>query len=94
MPRQQPKSPEFSEIREAIRRQISAFIERNGDDKADTEEIEPIARFLECLPLATSEFDLARARLRNAYRYIRSNEIGAASYELRLLRGQLSEWNA
>ena len=77
MPRQQPKSRDFHEIRDAIRRRISALVERNGDGKADAEDLEPIAQFLECLPLATSEFELSKARLRNACRYLRSNEIGA-----------------
>ena len=40
---------------------------------------------LEALPLNTDEFGLAANRLRNASRYLRSQELGAAGYELRLL---------
>lgn len=42
---------------------------------------------LESLPLATVEYDLARRRLENAQRYVRSGEKGAARFELRLVLG-------
>jgi hypothetical protein len=47
------------------------------------------ARFLQTLPLTTSEFDLARLRLENALRYCRRREFGAAAFELRALRSRV-----
>jgi hypothetical protein len=44
---------------------------------------------LEALPLNTDEFSRAVNRLKNANRYLRSCEFGAACYELRLLAGSL-----
>lgn len=48
---------------------------------------------LDCLPLATDEYDLTVARINNAQRYLESSEQGAAKYEIRQLirslRGRL-----
>ncbi len=40
---------------------------------------------LECLPLATDDYDLTVARINNALRYLESSEQGAARYEIRQL---------
>lgn len=45
---------------------------------------------LASLALATDEYDLAFARLLNAKRYASRDEFGAATFELRQLRGMLS----
>lgn len=45
---------------------------------------------LASLPLMTTEFGLASARLKNALAYARQHEHGAAVIELRQLRRQLS----
>jgi hypothetical protein len=45
------------------------------------------ARLLQTLPLTTAKFDLANRHLLNANRYSRDGEFGAASFELRMLRG-------
>jgi hypothetical protein len=44
---------------------------------------------LDSLPLATGEYGTASNRLRNAHRYLVSQERGAARYELKLLSGSL-----
>jgi hypothetical protein len=46
-------------------------------------------RFLESIPLATYEFNLAKVRLKNAFDYCQRGEFGAAAFELRALRGNL-----
>jgi len=46
---------------------------------------------MESLPLASGEYAVASNRLRNARRYLQSDERGAAAYELRLLMGDLKE---
>ena len=62
---------------------------------ATAQEVARIAEFIEAetlmstLPIATGEFVAARNRLRNALQYYEGGEPGAASYELRLLAGQL-----
>lgn len=52
-----------------------------------------VQRLLEALPLNTEEFALAGNRLRNAGRYLRSRERGAACYELKLLARSLRRSN-
>ena len=49
-----------------------------------------VQMMLAALPLNTDEFGLATNRLRNANRYLRSQELGAARYELRLLARSLT----
>jgi hypothetical protein len=56
----------------------------SGKDLA-TMEFDNLRTLIESLPLASSDFSLAGNYLRKAQRYLRSNEIGAALYELRLL---------
>lgn len=60
--------------------------------RRDTEivaELQEVCELLESLPLATDEYQTARNRLRNAHRYLVSQERGAARYELKLLAGSL-----
>jgi hypothetical protein len=44
-----------------------------------------VRELLDALPLAPSDVSLAVSRLANGQRYLRSSELGAACYELRLL---------
>jgi len=54
------------------------------------EFIDRVEELLEGLPLATSDYDLARSRIRNARRYLVAGEPGAAGYEIHLLIGLVS----
>jgi hypothetical protein len=47
------------------------------------------AKLFETIPLTTSEFDSARRHLQNACAYSRAREFGAATFELRIVRGIL-----
>ena len=58
----------------------------NDDNVVETAELQ---RIIESLPLSTDEFGLAMNRLRNASRYLRSHERGAARYELKMLARSL-----
>ena len=49
-----------------------------------------VEMILVALPLNTAEFSLAGNRLRNAARYLKSGECGAACYELKLLARNLA----
>ena len=77
-------------------RQIGALLERinckpNPGLQRPFEEdtITVLGRILESLPLSTAEYGVAANRLENAGRYMRSEENGAASYELRMLARSL-----
>jgi hypothetical protein len=52
-------------------------------------ELQDACDLLESLPLAADEYHTANNRLRNAHRYLISQERGAARYELQLLAGSL-----
>lgn len=52
-------------------------------------ELQEVCDLLESLPLSTDEYQTAKNRLRNAHRYLVSQERGAARYELNLLAGSL-----
>jgi len=58
----------------------------NDDNVGETADLQ---RVMEALPLSTDEFGLATNRLRNASRYLRSHERGAARYELKMLARSL-----
>src|SRR5262245_3388302 len=46
-----------------------------------------VQALLEALPLSSGDFSRVSNNLKNAERYLQSNECGAAAYELRLLTG-------
>ena len=50
------------------------------------DELDQARRLLESLPFSTEEYGLACNRLRNAGRFVKSGEYGAASWELKTLR--------
>ena len=52
-------------------------------------ELQEVCDLLESPPLASDEYQTAKNRLRNAQRYLVSQERGAARYELNLVAGSL-----
>jgi len=55
--------------------------------KRETQAVDYLSRAhdaLECLPLATDEFGLAKQRLRNCEKYFCDGELGASQYEIGL----------
>jgi hypothetical protein len=74
-----------------VRDQVKSLVDGIGRRCVSSAELVLIAELLETLPLATEYFGLAKRRLLNARHYLDSAEFGAASYELRLLHGMLSE---
>ena len=46
-----------------------------------------VQTLLEALPLSSGDFSRVTNNLKNAERYLQSNEFGAAAYELRMLTG-------
>ena len=53
------------------------------------EGLRDVGKLLAALPLQTTEFTAATSHLLNAVDYCQRNEFGAATFELRRLRGQL-----
>ncbi|MCO6459136.1 MAG: hypothetical protein J5I93_27825 [Pirellulaceae bacterium] len=79
-----------------LARQISQglrrLIDSPGSRTVSRQQLADSRLLLEALPMATNEFAVARRRLQNADRYLRSDEWGAARYELRLLYGMLRQY--
>lgn len=73
----------FRQLEQMVR---SECAERRFEQLADVESL------LHCLPLDSSEFALAQNRVRNARRYFRAREVGAARFELRFLLNSLRCW--
>lgn len=78
---------------ETIRQELLQTIEhllcglRRDFDVLD--DLQEVRGLLDSLPLASDEYGTASNRLRNAHRYLVSQERGAARYELILLAGSL-----
>jgi hypothetical protein len=65
---------------------LGALVEqvRRGNVNGELGEVQAL---LEALPLSSGDFARAANNLKNAERYLQSNEYGAAAYELRMLTG-------
>ncbi len=75
-----------------VRELIDAILRATENAKrglAFTQEAAEASFLLETLPLTTEEFGLANNRLQNANRYSTSGELGAARWELVMLRKAL-----
>lgn len=81
-------------IRRAAWETVQSVLLAFGEGQDVGHQIVQALQLLESLPLSTSEFGLAVSRLRNAHRYLASDERGAAHYELRLLAGSLRDCSA
>ena len=75
---------EFCQVADRVEKSI-----RKGSSEFG--ELLHLADLLESLPLSTEEFNVAQNRVRNASRYLRSGERGAAQYELRMLFGSIRQ---
>jgi len=70
---------------------LHARLKRNTNPTGSYEDaFAEVQLILGALPLNTDEFALAGNRLRNAVRYLKSGERGAACYELKLLTRKLA----
>jgi hypothetical protein len=82
-------APSIDELRKTAGRVLRSLRFRSSDDERAGTEFDNLRTLIESLPAATSNFGLAMNRLRSVQRYLSSDEIGAARYELRLLLGGL-----
>jgi hypothetical protein len=75
----------IDEIRRLAALRLRSLMQRLSDTTCAAVEFENLREIIESLSLSTAEFSLAMNRLRNARRYLSSDELGAARCELRLL---------
>ena len=68
---------------------LSRLVRRVTGEGGASAEVNQLQTLLETLPLGSDEFGIACNRLRNAQRYLQSNEAGAARWELNALASQL-----
>lgn len=66
---------------------VGLLIVRTELGETWTEGFAEASRFLEAVPLPTSDFRSAKSHLQNALDYCRKAEFGAATFELRVVRG-------
>lgn len=89
-----PKRPRaqespLSEVRENACRRLRGLLGKLADKEPLGEEFSDLDALLLSLSLPSEAIAAARRRLAAAQRFLRSNEVGAARYELRLLLGEL-----
>ena len=83
----QGATPEM--IRAELRRTIEQLLTRLNRETDPLAEMQQLRDSLVTIPLPVDEIIVVSKRLRNAQRYLVSQEIGAARYELKTLAGAL-----
>jgi hypothetical protein len=68
---------------------VQLLIARTSMGDYWAEGLRDVAKLLAALPIPTAEFASATRHLQNAVSYCQENEFGAATFELRALRGYL-----
>lgn len=73
--------------------QLLKFLLTPGQHSADMIQwLLEIRRLVDCWPLTSSEYAVARRRIENAIRFLDSREYGAAKFEIRQLKGGLKHY--
>ena len=70
---------------------VGLLTARTENGETWTEGFTDVGVFLEAVPLATAEFRTAKSHLDNALAYCLAQEFGAATFELRVVRGLLQK---
>jgi hypothetical protein len=76
-------------IRHELLRTIEHLLKSLHQEAKVMDDVQEVTDLLDSLPLASDEYGTASNRLRNAHRYLVSQERGAARYELKLLANSL-----
>ena len=76
-------------IRQELLQTIEHFLRCLHRKSAVLDDLQEVRDLLDSLPLASDEYATASNRLRNAHRYLVSQERGASRHELQLLAGSL-----
>jgi len=87
----QQQSPVLSpaELRSLLVQRLDGLMQKKAHTESVTDDFLDALELMSALPLSTDGYGVFVNRLKNAYRYLRSNETGAAHYELRLLCGSI-----
>jgi hypothetical protein len=83
----------IQEVRQEAILKLAAVLQMLHRRSDPRDHLESVRSLLESLPLSTGEYGIAQNRLRNAERYLRSQEHGAARFELQMLAGSLRNGN-
>jgi len=75
----------FGQATRKVKSLLAQIEQATGSNGDNGDGIAELKQLLEALPFSTAEFGLATNRLRNANRYLQSQERGAARYELKML---------
>jgi hypothetical protein len=84
----------FQEVWYNLRRCLERLLHRDQSVEKHFDDLLAVESLLAALPLASDEFALVASRMGNARRYLRSNEIGAARYEIGMLASTLRNLQA
>lgn len=88
---QNPCSATPETIRYELLRAVEALLRSVRRRQNVLDDVQRVRDLLDSLPLPTGEYGTATNRLRNAHRYLVSQEHGAATFELQLLAGSLRD---
>ena len=83
-------SGSFESTFQSILSALSAITQQLGRGAIASHHADDLHAMLETLPISTDDFGIASNRIRNAQRYLASNELGAARWELNAMRQQLN----
>lgn len=86
---------EVTEVTEPVQELITiltGITEKSPAAEGIFEELLEARRLWDCLPLATADYSLGLNRLRNAVRFVASEETGAAQWELRMFLNWLRQF--
>ena len=80
---------ESEQLLRVLKLSVGVLVTRTKSGEVWAEGFDDAKALLEAVPVATSEFDSAKRHLANAIGYCHQNELGAATFELRAVRGKL-----
>jgi len=86
------RAPATHELRNRAAARLRSLLQDLGDTHRAAAELDNLRTLIESLLQAGGESGLAMNHLRCARRFLGSDEVGAARYELRLLLGSL-QWS-
>jgi hypothetical protein len=86
-----PEKSEFEHRLRAVELYVELLITRFKTGDYWPQGIADVATFLATMPFPTGEYYSMSQHLENAEDYGRQNEFGAATFELRILRGHLQK---
>jgi hypothetical protein len=84
-----PALSQFEQRMRVLELYVQLLIARTSMGDYWPEGLQDVANLVAALPLTTSEFSSIKRHLQNAVVYCQQQEFGAATFELRALRGHL-----